>query len=156
MHFLMKTSALGALAVDALLLPAAVSAVKAGTGPYVVPGSGSCGCSAHAAHLSVSQAGMAATVRQAASPLPDTGVPKCADVVGPTCTEQFGQITWCVRYDVNTCHTWSHPVKIWYCPGATYYSCYDKWSDTMATCTVNCSATLPPGCPGPNGWTECD
>jgi len=88
-------------------------------------------------------------------------VPICQDVV---CHVEPLIYTWTVCIQTQSqplrCRTFSHPYKVWFCPGATYYKCYGSWSGPGANCTP-CNATtpgtLPEGCtpPVPPDWTPC-
>lgn len=85
----------------------------------------------------------------------------CSSIDFSNCT--FSNYTWtfCLRTDNDpvSCTEFKHPLKVWFCPGATYYKCHGAWKSFggCTPCSMSNPAVLPAGCTPPvdPSWTEC-
>ena len=171
-----RTMVLLLITVDVYALPSLVFAgVPAPPQTVAQQPKSSCGCAVAAdnkAKVDVSSVQRLASGKAMDAESADDAValatkPKCADVKG-NCIEEPGSTSTCVFAAYNNgqriCFIWSHPIKIWRCPGVTYYGCVGQWNNTAQRCssssTTACPGSLPAGCPNPNpsgvgAWKEC-
>ena len=148
---------LALVAVDVYAAPAAILSGVPSPSPKAKIASStagsSCGCEAKTPTGPTDSRGVRDAVFSAMAP----ALAKCP--APGTCLEEMGNITACLQYTTNKCVMYTHPIKIWKCPGKTSYTCKGAWAnmDPEVPCgTTGCPAHLPDGCPAPiPGYVLC-